>query len=271
MTASTDLVVTRVRHAVKFRLLEVRRVLALTPHLTRVTLAGPELEGFVSASFDDHVKLFFPAPGVEKPPRPTQGPNGSLFPEDGPKPIARDFTPRRYDAARQELDIEFVLNHPGPASQWAEAAKPGQWLGVGGPRGSFVIPGGFDWRLLIGDDTALPAIARGLEELSPGVRAHVIVEAPDPSARIELASAADLHVVWLYRNSAPTGTDALLAAASDFEFPPGEGYIWAAGEAASIRAVRQNLCVERGWAKSRIRAAAYWKRGQVAVHETIED
>ncbi len=273
MHPASQLSVARVRHPVKFRSLEVKSVRPLTPHLTRVTLTGNELDDFVSASFDDHVKLFFPAPGTTKPPRPSQGPNGSVFPEGEPKPIARDFTPRRFDRESLELDIEFVLNHPGPASQWAQSARPGQWLGVGGPRGSFVIPTGFDWHLLIGDDTALPAIARRLEEMPARALVAAILEAPDPSGRIEFETAADLQTHWLYRDAAGSRQeeDALVAAVREFPLPSGEGYIWAAGEAASIRAVRQVLCNERGWDKSRIRAAAYWKRGQAAVHENIED
>jgi NADPH-dependent ferric siderophore reductase len=53
--------------------------------------------------------------------------------------------------------------------------------------------------------------------------------------------------------------------------PDGEGYVWAAGEAATMRAVRYHLVNERGIDKSRIRAASYWKRGAVAVHEALDD
>jgi NADPH-dependent ferric siderophore reductase len=267
MNESRRLTVERVRHPLKFRLLEASRVINLTPHLVRVTLTGEDLADFVSASFDDHVKLFFPAPGEEKPPIPEQGPNGSVFPE-GKRPVSRDFTPRRYDRAARELDVEFVLGHPGPASQWAATARPGHYLGVGGPRGSFVIPVDFDGHLFIGDDTALPAIARRLEELPEGAKATVIVETPDASGRVSFATKADLTTIWIDREA---GEDALNRAVRDFALPSGEGYIWAAGEAASIRAVRRQLVEERGWPKARIRAAAYWRRGDAAVHENFED
>jgi len=52
--------------------------------------------------------------------------------------------------------------------------------------------------------------------------------------------------------------------------PDGEGYVWAAGEATLMRAVRKLLCDERGVDKKRIRASAYWKRGEQGVHETID-
>ncbi|UEP23837.1 siderophore-interacting protein [Burkholderia ambifaria] len=275
MQNTSERTVTRVRHTLKFRLLQVVRVHAVTPHLLRVTLGGPDLADFESSSFDDHVKVFFPPPGAERPAMPTLGANGPEFPEGEPKPVARDFTPRRFDRAACELDLEFVLNHPGPASQWAAQARVGQWLGVGGPRGSFVVPIDFDWHLLIGDDTALPAIARRLEQLPAGARAAVVLEVADRTAQIAFDTRADVHEIWRFRAEAEAEAadgDALLNAVRELPLPSsGDGYVWAAGEAQSMRAVRLHLTGERGIDKSRIRAAAYWKRGAAAVHETLED
>jgi NADPH-dependent ferric siderophore reductase len=271
MLTRSDLAVTRVRHPLKFRLLQVKRVQALTPHLIRVTFTGDDLHDFVSASFDDHVKVFFPAPGADKPVLPSAGPNGPMFPEDQPRPVARDFTPRRYDREARELDIEFAMHEAGPATAWAAQAKAGQYLGVGGPRGSLVIPVAFDWHLLIGDETALPAIARRLEELPAGTRVAAVLEVADPSARMEFDTQAELHVVWRYRSDSPYRGDALLQAVRDTYLPDGEGYVWAAGESATMRAVRYHLCTERGVDKSRIRAASYWKQGAEAVHENLDD
>ncbi|AJG23204.1 siderophore-interacting protein [Cupriavidus basilensis] len=268
-----DLIVQRVRHELKMRLLQVVRTQAVSPQLLRVTLAGEDLKGFVSASFDDHIKVFFPAPGQSKPVLPEPGPNGPVFAEGQPKPAARDYTPRRYDAAAGELDIEFVLHGDGPASTWAAQAAPGQYLGVGGPRGSFVIPEGFDWHLLVGDETALPAIGRRLEELPSGVRALVVLAVDNAAAEIPLPSRADVEIHWQHRDSAPAESAAglLEQALREVTLPRGEGYVWAAGEAASIRAVRQYLVGERGIEKGRIRAASYWKAGASAVHENIDD
>ncbi|MDF3837793.1 siderophore-interacting protein [Cupriavidus basilensis] len=269
-----DLTVQRVRHPLKMRLLQVVRTQAVSPQLLRVTLAGDDLKDFVSASFDDHVKVFFPAPGQDKPALPELGPNGPVFPEGVPKPAARDYTPRRYDPAAGELDIEFVLHGDGPASTWAAQAAPGQHLGVGGPRGSFVIPDGFDWHLLVGDETALPAIGRRLEELPAGVSALVVLAVDNAAAEIPLPSHAEVQVRWQHRDGAPAGTSAgalLEQALRELTLPRGEGYVWAAGEAAAMRAVRQYLVGERGIEKGRIRAASYWKAGAAAVHETLED
>ena len=160
----------RVRHETKMRLLQVREVSRLTPKMVRIVVSGEALAGFISAAHDDHVKLFFPQPGQDKPVLPTPTPNGPVYPEGAPRPAARDYTPRRYDAAANTLVVDFVLHGEGPATTWAAQARPGQFLGVGGPRGSFIVPDDFDWYLLAGDETAIPAIGRRLEEL-PQARA----------------------------------------------------------------------------------------------------
>ncbi|GAB6851229.1 siderophore-interacting protein [Paraburkholderia kururiensis] len=272
MQENASLDVIRIRHPLKFRLVQVARVHAVTPSLVRVTLTGDDLHDFESASFDDHVKVFFPEPGAMKPTLPTLGPEGIVWPEGLPKPVARDYTPRRFDRAARELDIEFVLHDAGPASAWAAQAKAGQYLGIGGPRGSMVIPAGFDWHLLVGDETALPAIARRLEELPQGVRAAVVLEVGDPSARIEFRTAASLYTVWRYRDEAWRGDACgLVEAVRETYLPPGTGFVWAAGESSAIRAVREYLCNERGVDKKCIRASSYWRRGAQAVHESIDD
>ncbi|MDR5837196.1 siderophore-interacting protein [Caballeronia sp. LZ034LL] len=266
-----DLEVTRVRHPLRFRLVQVQRVQTLNPYFVRVTFSGDDLADFVTASFDDHVKLFFPAPGDTMPALPQSGPDGPAFDPSKPRPVARDFTPRRFNPAARELDIDFALHEAGPATDWASQAAPGQYLGIGGPRGSFVIPVQFDWHLLIGDETALPAIARRVEELPAGTRVATLIEVADPSARIEFDTHADLYAQWRYRNESDHPGGALLLALRETYMPEGDGYVWAAGEATLMRAVRQLLTAERGIDKRRIRASAYWKRGEQGVHGSIED
>lgn len=267
-----DLNVERVRHNLKMRVLTVVRVERIAGLLARVTFTGDDLQDFISASFDDHVKVFFPADPSQPLVLPTVGPEGVKFPDDAPRPAGRDYTPRRFDAATRELDIEFVLHGDGPASTWAEQAEPGQQLGIGGPRGSFVVPKGFDWHVLIGDETALPAIARRLEELPAAAQALVLIEAPSAANEIPLPSAAKTSVRWLHRDgTAPGYSTLLLEAARQLQLPAGEGYVWVAAESAVAKAVREIMVSQHGIDKGRIRAASYWKRGAVAVHESHED
>jgi NADPH-dependent ferric siderophore reductase len=191
---AVDRVVTRVRHEVKMRRLEVRRSEGLSPSMVRLVLAGDDLAGFTSAGFDDHVKIFLPAPGAREPLLPTMGPKGLAFPEGAERPAARDFTPRKYDAEAGELTIDFVLHDAGPATAWAAQARPGDYLGVGGPRGSMIVPKDFRMHVLIGDETAIPAIARRLEELPGGVRARVFAEVEAPGHELNLESAAGSRI-----------------------------------------------------------------------------
>ena len=262
----------RVRHEVKLRLLEVIRANPITPSMIRVTLSGDELPGFTTAAHDDHVKVFFPAAGSNKPVLPTFGPDGPVFPESAPRPAARDYTPRRYDPAANELDIDFVLHGDGPASSWAANVRSGQFLGVGGPRGSYVLSDEFDWYLLIGDETAIPAIGRRLRELPARSQAIVIVEVADSAEEHRFESTARVETTWLHRGAAEPGTsDLLRTAVADIPIPSGSGYAWVAGESETARAIRRLLVDERGLAKERIKAAGYWRRGASAIHETHSD
>ncbi len=246
----------RVRHEPRRRELAVKRVERIAAHMVRVTLGG-DLEGFVSLGFDDHVKLFFPDPDA---------PPGA----DGERPTAsRDYTPRRYDPVANSLEIEFVLHDAGPATRWAEQAAPGQTLRIGGPRGSFIIPSEFDWHLLMGDETALPAIGRRLAELPAGTRVVVIVEADGPADQVALASAADVTVAWAYRNGAEAGTtDVLARALATTSLPAGDYYAWVACESLTAKALRAQLIADHGANPKWMRAAGYWRRGAVAVHDT---
>lgn len=261
----------RVRHELRRRLLTVRRVERITPRMARVTLAGPDLEGFTTASFDDHVKLFFPAPGEAEPAMPEFGPNGPVYPE-GARPVARDYTPRRYDAARGELSIDFALHEAGPATEWAAAARPGDRIGVGGPRGSFVLPDDLDWYLLVGDETALPAIGRRLEELPATARVTAIVEVADAAERQPFPERPRLAVTWLQRGGAPAGEPERLAEALEgWAVPEGSGHAWVGCETEVARRLRRILVERHGLPKERIKAAGYWRRGAANSHETVED
>ncbi len=253
--------VERVRHELKRRTLIVARVERLTPSMVRIVFTGQELAGFTSPGFDDHVKLFFPC-GT---------PDGTTV-----EPFARrDFTPRRFDAAAGELWIDFFLHGDGPAATWAAQAVPGQTLLVGGPKGSMIIaPAGIDGHVLIGDETALPAIARRLEELPACVRALVLLETGTADAVPPLVSPADFEVVQIARGDQP-GTDAparaLIERLREIHFPPGRCFVWVALESQAARAVRRYLCAERGIARSWVKAAGYWQRGSTGAHDVIDD
>lgn len=257
-TVATPLTVERVRHPLQARYLQVLRRVLVSPGFVRLTLAGAELAGFASAGFDDHLKLILPQPGQERPTLPTLQDGRPVF--TGPRPVLRDYTPARFDAAAGELDIEVALHEAGPASDWAATAFEGQWVGIAGPRGSLVIPTGFDWHWLIGDETALPAIARRLAELPAHTSATVRIQVRNPADQRVLPSAATLDLQWV---------SDLPAAAQSLVLPAGAGYIWAAGEHADMAAVRKAVLAKPGVDAKRMRIAAYWKRGVADHHEDL--
>jgi NADPH-dependent ferric siderophore reductase len=122
--------VQRVRHPPVVRQLEVLNVLRTSPHFVRVTFGGAQLEGFISASFDDHFKLMLPPDAQSPLVLPAFGPDGPQWPDDMPRPVMRDFTPRFHDVVKCELDVEFALHGEGPATEWADRAAKGQSVGV---------------------------------------------------------------------------------------------------------------------------------------------
>jgi len=259
----------RVRHDLKFRALTVASVQDLTPAYRRIVLEGPDLDGFVSLGFDDHVKIFPVAEG-QAPVLPTLGTDGPVFPE--PRPTARDYTPRAYDAAARRLTLDFVTGHGGPATEWAMAARPGFILGVGGPRGSFIVPTAFADHVLIGDETALPAIARRLEELPADVRAHVVVEVADADSIWTFDSAAEVSVTWAVRDGAPRGRAETLLTSVDTALSgvdPKDAYVWIAAESAVAKSLRTRV-LALGFSAKAMKAAGYWRLGDAGAHEVIE-
>lgn len=268
MTA--DLSSHRVRHPLRFRQLTVSQVERVAPHLVRITLAGADLDGFVSLGFDDHVKLFFPDPVTGVLSLPGVGADGPVWPE-GTRPTMRDYTPHHFDPVARTLQIDFALHEPGgPATTWAAQARVGQTLGVGGPRGSLIVPTGFDWHLLIGDDTALPAIARRLAELPAGARAEVLLEVEGAADQVALPSAAALSVQWVHRSRTAANALPLLEALRRTAMPPGVFHAWIGCESTQAKALRAYLLAECRANPQWIRASSYWRRGSADAHESLD-
>jgi NADPH-dependent ferric siderophore reductase len=239
------------------RLLQVRRSERITPRMVRVTLAGDELAGFGGEGPDRRIKMFFPVAGQERPavPRATSG--GPLWPAGEPRPAIRTYTVRRFDAAASELDVDFVLHEGhGPAAAWARDAQPGAWVGVSEPGGRYEPDLAADFHVVIGDETALPAIATVLDALPAGVPALAFLEVADAAEEQHLPGAARLH--WVHRGDAEPGAP-LAAAVRAAHFPAGTGQAWLSGESACVRDLRKHLLDERGLDRRRVYATGYWR------------
>ena len=248
----------RVRHEIRRRLVTVAATEALTPNMRRIRFASPELHDFESLGPDDHVKLFFP--------------NGT---QAGAKDdlSMRDYTPRAFDPEQGTLTIDFALHQAGPATAWARAAKPGDEIQIGGPRGSMIVADDFDWYLLIGDETALPAIGRRVESLRANVLVKTIVVVGNPTERQHFKTKARWAGEWLSRTAKHADDATLLQAAlaAYAPLPAGDGYIWIAAEARVARTLRTYVKDTLGHPKAWLKASGYWTLGQANAHVTIED
>lgn len=241
----------RVRHDLRRRTLTVSRTERVTPGMLRVWLAGEELAGFTSLGADDHIKLFVPGTDAQ--------------------PERRDYTPRRFDAVAGELAVDFAMHEAGPATDWARRARPGDIAEIGGPRGSLVLPTDFDWFLLIGDETALPAIGRRIEELPTGAAVTSLAAVAGPGEEQAFATAARHHPVWVHRPLDRADDPApLLDALRMTELPQGDGFVWIAAEANVARILRRHVLETMKHPARWLKASGYWVKGQADAHEKME-
>lgn len=225
----------RVRYELMRRELTVSKNERPTPGFVRLTLTGDDLKSFQSRGFDDHIKVFVDVGESE--------------------PLKRDYTPRSFNPATGELVIEFALHEGGLVGEHAASLKVGDTLTIGGPKGSMLIPDDYDWFMLFGDSSSLPAIHRKLDELNVGTKALVVVQLDDAADRRTMDSAGDVDIHWVDTR------EQLLALASDLDFPAGEGFVWGAGEGVAMTRLRQIMREERGVNLADTRISAYWKQG----------
>jgi NADPH-dependent ferric siderophore reductase len=224
----------------------VTRVTKLTPRMVRVTFSSPELGEFGWNGPAAHIKLIF----------------GNVV-EGAARPPMRTYTPRRYDRGTRELDVDFVLHGEGPASSWASQASVGQTLTVAGPGRNYVVDANAEWFVLVGDDSAIPAIATILEHLPPSARATVFLEVVDGAEEHRIHAGSNAAITWLHRgeDAAKAGT-LLERTLRDFQFPAGSGRVYVACEAGAMRRIRKHLLTERGLSRDHIVSRGYWKLGE---------
>jgi NADPH-dependent ferric siderophore reductase len=240
----------RIRHELKLRSLQVESVDRLTPGMLRITFSGEDLAGFISLAHDDHIKIFIPAASGEI--------------------ERRDYTPRRYDPLARRLVIDFAIHDAGPATRWALSAKQGDALQIGGPKGSTVVSSDVKRWLLIGDETALPAIGRRIEEASSGTHLASIVAVTGPDEHQTFSPSAMLSAFWAHRQlSAAADPTALLSVLETVELLPGT-FVWVAAEASVARAIRTYLIRERGHSLNWMKAGGYWIMGKADAHEKMD-
>jgi len=244
------------------RAASVSNVTALTPHLLSITFKGDALAGFDTRGPAEHLRVFFPRDGEPRPVMPEFGPDGR--PLDGqPRPLSRVYTPRAFDPETNELVVEFALHDDGegPGTLWARRARLGDEVVISGPSGAYNVDPAADWYVIAGDHAGLPAVATVLETLPPDAQTLVYAEVPDASEEIELRSPAAVHTIWLHSGHDVPGR-ALAEALRSADLPQGNGRIFVACEAASMRDIRRHLLHERNLPREAIHTHGYWQHGE---------
>src|SRR3954464_4770755 len=229
------------------RLAEVVRTSRITPRMIRVVLGGEGLAGFPVGQFTDHyVKLLFPPPGASYAvPFDVEQVRAELPPEQWP--ATRTYTVRFWDPTSGELTIDFVHHgDEGLAGPWAAAAAPGDRIQLFGPGGGYAPDPEADWHLLVGDESALPAIGAALPRLPAGVPALVFVEVAGPEEQqSDLVLQPGVQLRWVHRGVALPG-EALVTAVRGAALPAGVGHVFVHGEAGLVKELRLHLRAERG-------------------------
>jgi NADPH-dependent ferric siderophore reductase len=233
----------------------------LTPGMVRVTLGGRDLEhlsmpdatdAYVNAAFRPegatYDEVFDPQTVRDTHPKEQQ-------------PVRRRYTVRAWDPEAHLLTLDFVVHgDEGVAGPWAAGAAPGDVLVFSGPSGGYRPDPAADWHLLVGDESAVPAIAASLEAMHPAARAVVRLVCDGPEHEVALPTPADVDVVWLHRSRGPEDATLLVDAVRDLTFPEGRPFGFVHGEADEIRAVRHHLLHDRGLTRQDLSCSPYWRR-----------
>jgi NADPH-dependent ferric siderophore reductase len=209
----------------------------ITPHMVRIVVTGPDLDGFTVGEFTDHyVKCRFGETN-------------------------RTYTVRGWDPEHLRLTLDFVVHgDEGLAGPWAATAQPGDTLLLNGPGGGYTPSESAAWHLLAGDESVIPAISVALARIPAGVPVFTVIEVDGPEYEMALETPGDLNLAWVHRTDA-VGTDPNLQVdvIRELELPAGTGHAFVHGEAESVLRIRHHLLHDRGMARDQMSATGYWK------------
>jgi NADPH-dependent ferric siderophore reductase len=257
--------------------LTVQRTEHLSAHWIRVTLGGGEIEKFRPMGFDQWFRLFLPIggdAGLERVPAKANKMFGYLrflrIP-DGERPVMRNYSVRAYRAATAssgaEIDVDFVLHGSaadgtaGPASRWAETCQPGEHVLIIDEGLTFNPQRGTDRVVLVGDETALPAIASICASLPANAVGTAIIEVPSDEDALTFPHPSGVEVVWIVRPHDVAPGSLALETLGRSALPDAPFHAYGAGEQALASGVRKHLVGERGVDKNAVSFCGYWKIG----------
>ena len=250
---------------------EIVRTERITPSFHRLTLGGEMLKDFEALGADQMFRLFFRRPHQDAVRLPTSSTEGGWMAQTllmgvATRPYVRYYTVRGYRPDLAELDVELVLHgDDSPASVWARATRPGEQVGLFDEGRRYTPPPDVDWRLLVGDESAVPAILAILddEQARPGVPTEVFLEVPGEQDVRTLDVPANVRVHWLPRTDAGALPGRLaLDTVTRARLPAGRFSTFVAGERTLPGRLRSHLLAERGARKADIMFFGYWRHGR---------
>ena len=248
---------------------EVLEVTSLSSVMRRIVLGGDGLADYRSSGApDEWLRLMVPPQRQQQVELPVK--QGQQFHFANPQPSPRWYSVRRWDAERRRLRVDVVVHEHGAATRWAESVQPGDQLLISQPHGRGIDTAA-DWVLILADQTGIPAACRIVENLAPHQHAHAVFEAPNEAATFTPTSPAELKVCWAYNPSPATIPSPLSAAVRTIELPPGQGYVWMAGEAACARDVRRYFRHELKWRSQHFDIVGYWRPDQEAYQRRYRE
>lgn len=243
--------------------LDVLETTWIAPHMVRVVAGGPGFAAFQGNEYTDkYVKVLFAKPelGLE-PPYDVAALRETLAPED--LPVTRTYTVRWVDDATQRLAIDFVVHgDEGIAGPWAASAHPGDRIVLSGPGGLYAPDPDVDWHLLVGDDSAIPAISAALEAMPRDAVGQAWIEVATEVDAQAIDAPSGVEVTWLHRGDAPAGTTTLLPdAVRAAPWRDGRVQVFAHGEREAMKALRR-VFAERGVPRADLSLSGYWAYGR---------
>ncbi|GHC73621.1 siderophore-interacting protein [Limoniibacter endophyticus] len=239
-----------------FREMKVVEAYDITPKMRRVVLKGENLERFTHNGL--HIRLIFPPEG-RKPVWPVLGTDGCpIWPEGEDALTARVYTIRSLDLVKSEMAVD-ILRHDGdstPGSAFAIGAKPGDVVGVTGPGGGGIPDSGS--LFLFGDETAIPAIARILEDAGHNSSIRAYIEVADEFEEQSLTCKGRCDIEWLYRARGERLVDA--ATAVTLDQIGDDTFFWAACEFCDFKTIRKHCRTTLKLPRERHLVVAYWRK-----------
>lgn len=244
-------------------LVQVKRIIDVTPNLRRITFTSETLDSYPTDCEAGHIKIFISKDSPTTPPTlPSLSAKGPVWPEGKERPLVRTYTIRSCRSAEKEVDIEFAMHEDaGPAINFAKFAKPGDYLGITNPGGPDPLLMPAEHYYMAGDLTAIPAIAALLEKMPANAQGKVIVRIDAKEDQQSLQKPAGVEVIWVV--GGVEKTDEIVELFCSWILPEDKSQtaFWLAGEDKMVKALRRYVRRDKGYEREQIYAIPYWRHG----------